>query len=136
VQNADTVGKPRHRRREGESEAVNMGKRRIRLCNSVFWDRTKPDKVYMNFVQMAIVRFPFACRQVYLRFVDGPALDLSIYDLDRLVATYLRLRGIKPPSVLGKSAKPGPFTFSIPSNLARAMRPRSCRRRKGHSPRP
>jgi hypothetical protein len=74
-----------------------MAQRAITLSNCVHWDRSRGDKVYMDRLHLAISDVWFVMRQVSLRFEDGPAIDLSIYDMDRIVLSYLRKRGIKTP---------------------------------------
>jgi hypothetical protein len=69
-----------------------MAKKVLPLRNAVYWDPACGDKVYVEEAQVSLVQLPFATRQVFLRFADGPDLDLSIHDMDRLVAVYLELR--------------------------------------------
>ncbi len=78
-----------------------MNKTMIPLSNSVFRDLLRDDKVYMDSVQITIADFPFATRQVIVRFADGPDLDLATADMDRIAIAYLVARGLKlPPRVL------------------------------------
>ena len=69
-----------------------MSRQTIELANVIIWDRNADDKVYVEEVGIAIEQFPFTNRQVFVRFAEGPALDLSIWDMDRLVAAYQSLR--------------------------------------------
>jgi hypothetical protein len=77
----------------------------VKLTNAIYWDREVGDKVYMGSAQIVIARFPFATRQVYLRFERGPALDLRLADMDNLVNAYLTMRGLKLPDKQGTALK-------------------------------
>lgn len=83
-----------------------MSQEILELKNSFFWDHAADDKIYMEKVQIALEHFPFTMRQVFLRFAGGPTMDLSVYDMDRLASTYLKLRGITPIAELGTSKEP------------------------------
>lgn len=93
-----------------------MSKKKLKLCNVVFWEAGRGDKTYVDAVQIGVERFPFTNRQVFLRFIGGPGIDLSVYDADRIVSAYLKIRGIEPPSELCTAAKPDKCDFSIPLN--------------------
>src|SRR3990172_53522 len=95
------------------NEAI-MSKQILELKNSVYWSRKNGDKVYIEAVQIAFDQCPFANRQVIVQFEDGPMVDLSIYDMDRLVAAYLSLRGLVPPTELNESKAPDQCDFTVP----------------------
>lgn len=90
-----------------------MGKKIIRLANAVHWDNRIGDKQYLESVQLVVTQHPFAMRQVFIRFSGGPAIDLSIYDMDRFVKAYLTLRGLKTPIGRTRSKKPFRCDFSV-----------------------
>jgi hypothetical protein len=97
-----------------------MSKKAIRLANSVHWNRERGDKVYLDGLHHAVTDFPFTLRQVILRFNDGPAIDLSIYDMDRIAIEYLRQRGIKRPAHILKlptSKVPPACDFLVPAAM-------------------
>ena len=94
----------------------------VELRNTIHWDRQKDDKVYLQSVQLSFNQFPFAMRQVFLRFVNGPKLDFSTFDMDRLVLEYLKLRGVRPPVELCNLANakaPAGCDFVVPRDLLR-----------------
>ncbi len=96
----------------------------IKLRNTIHWDREKGDKVYLDSLRLSVVQFPFATRQVFVRFANGPDLDLSAFDMDRLVLEYLRLRGVRVPVKLCKLAKtkaPPACDFVVPRELMRSV---------------
>jgi len=110
-----------------------MKKRNIKLCNTVDWDPRNPDKVYLECLQIAVGGHWFEMRQVFLRFIDGPRIDLSTYDADRIVAAYLRLRGLKPPSGLARGPKSVPCDFEVPGAALRSMLPSAGRAKKART---
>ena len=70
-----------------------MASNEFELRNSVYWDRNRDgNKVYLRRLKIAVESLPFVSRQVHLRFINGPALDLSVFDMDRLVHEFERLR--------------------------------------------
>lgn len=74
----------------------------------------------MGTVHVAIHQFPFATRQVFLRFANGPELDLSFFDMDRLAVEYLKLRGIKLSAQvcdLAKAVPPVQADFMLPTEI-------------------
>src|SRR5260370_28677648 len=77
-----------------------MTRKVVELRNTIHWDHQKDDKVYLHSVQLSLKQFPFAMRQVFLRFVDGPGLDFSTFAMDPLVLEYLKLRGVRLPVYL------------------------------------
>lgn len=82
-----------------------MAKTSVRLVNTVYWDSSSlGNKLYMEEAQLALIRFPFATRAVFLRFADGPSLDLAIEDMDRLVAAYSALRAQTEVPIVGHDA--------------------------------
>ncbi len=66
-----------------------MNEKTIQLGNTIWWDRCEDDKVYMDKLRIILPGFPFATRQVCLRFDAGPELDLSLFDMDRIAVEYL-----------------------------------------------
>ena len=97
-----------------------MKEKVFQLGNTIWWDRYEDDKVYMDALRLRIVELPFATRQVFLRFADGPELDLSFFDMDRIAVEYLRMRGIElPPEVqnIVDARRPPSCDFSIPKDL-------------------
>jgi hypothetical protein len=108
-----------------------MAHKQVRLANCVHWDRHRGDKVYMDKLKLSVTDLPFTLRHVVLRFTDGPAIDLSIYDMDRIVMEYLRQRGVKRPSQvlkLPKCTAPPACDFLVP-NPAPSKSRRSVARR-------
>jgi hypothetical protein len=100
-----------------------MKKISIDLANSISRDRNEPDKVYLNRAQIVIDQFPFAMRQVLIRFSPGPSLDFSIFDMDRLALEYLKMRGVKLPNAVSKLANaktPVKCDFVVPKSLMNA----------------
>ena len=83
----------------------NITRKTIKLFNSVAWPCQITEKTYMDDVNLAVGGFWFEVRKVFLRFSRGPAIDLSTEDMDRLVAAYLRIRGIELPGELTKRKK-------------------------------
>ena len=77
-----------------------MATKVIEFRNTIHWDHQRGDKVYLDKVQISLKQFPFAMRQVFLRFANGPELDFSTFDMDRLVLEYLMLRGVRLPDDL------------------------------------
>jgi hypothetical protein len=99
---------------------MNMSKKTIKFRNAIFWDRNKGDKVYMENLRMVVEQFPFATRQVLMRFASGPDLDLSVFDMDRIAVAYLKLRGITLPAELSdltNAAPPPRGDFVVPTRL-------------------
>jgi hypothetical protein len=97
----------------------NANKRVIELANTVFWSPIEQDKVYLKDVHIAIGDFPFTLRLVFVRFGDGPALDFSIFDMDRLAIEYLRMRGVKLPKnvrMLTQGEPPPQCDFLVPNS--------------------
>jgi hypothetical protein len=97
-----------------------MNKQVIKLANTICWDRSQGDKVYLDHAQISIVQFPFATRQVFLRFVSGPELDFSILDMDRLVVEYLKMRGVKlqcEVRELTNAESPPRCDFVVPNSI-------------------
>lgn len=90
-----------------------MSRQSVELANVIYWDRAAGDKVYIDSVQLAIDEHSFANRQVFVRFAYGPDLDLSIWDMDRLVAAYQSLREATP-LVQDHSTRPDKCDFSVP----------------------
>src|SRR5262245_60940330 len=104
-----------------------MDKRSIKLENAVFWNGEADDKVYMSDAQIVLDDHQYAIRLVIFRFQGGPAIDMSIYDADRLIAVYLELRGITTPPGLSESTKPNNCDFRVPAHI---MRQTSFQQRK------
>jgi hypothetical protein len=98
----------------------NMTKTVIELANTIHWDPKEGDKVYLAHVQIAIEQFPFATRQVFMRFAGGPGLDWSIFDMDRLAIAYLKMRGIEvsaESSDQTNGERPPRCDFVVPNNV-------------------
>ena len=90
------------------SESV-MNESVLDLSNVVLCDFVADDYAYLGSVRIAIWQEAFVTRHVLIGFSDdGPKLDLSIYDMDRIVMAYLTLRGIASPAELGTAARPNP----------------------------
>jgi hypothetical protein len=89
-----------------------MNYRTIDLANTIHWDQEADDKAYMESVRLTVALLPFANRQVFVRFVDGPALDLSIWDMDHLMRAYQDLRESVAKEVVVQ--KPPPCDFTVP----------------------
>ena len=101
-----------------------MNKTEIALANTVHWDPSEGDKVYMESLYLVITDFPFDTRRVILRFAKGPKLDLSIVDMDRLAIEYLTLRGAKLPTKVRDllNAQPPPqCDFVVPGDLVSGL---------------
>ena len=101
-----------------------MKKMVVELANAVYWDPAEGDKVYLDNVQSVITEVPFDTRQVLLRFVKGPKLDLCIVDMDRITIEYFKLRGIELSANVSDlaNAKPPPkCDFVVPSHLMREL---------------
>jgi hypothetical protein len=97
-----------------------MNKKMLQLANTIWWDRHEDDKVYMDDLRIVLTEFPFATRQVCLRFAAGPDLDLSLYDMDRIAVEYLGMRGVRlPPEVqnLTNAKSPPQCDFVVPKDL-------------------
>jgi hypothetical protein len=95
-------------------------KTQVRLGNTVYRGTRTEEKVYIDSVRLAVARLPFAMRQVFLRFADGPGLDFTTADMDRIVIEYLKLRGVKlPPQILALAEVPLPQAgdFLVPRSL-------------------
>lgn len=108
-----------------------MSKTLIHLANTICWHWHADDKDYISTVHVAIHQFPFATRQVFLRFANGPELDLSFFDMDRLAVEYLKLRGIKLSAQvcdLTKAVPPVQADFMLPTELASELLKRKCAR--------
>lgn len=73
-----------------------MKRKSVVLASTLFWDSSRNQNVPTEKVFVIIER-RFPGREVLLRFLDGPELDLSFCDMDRLVARYLQLRGVTLP---------------------------------------
>jgi hypothetical protein len=98
-----------------------MKEKAFELGNTISWDRNEDDKVYMDQLRILIVEFPFATRQVHLRFAGGPELDFSFFDMDRIAVEYLGMRGVElPPEVqnLVNAECPPACDFLIPKEFA------------------
>ncbi len=111
-----------------------MTRKVVELRNTIHWDHQKDDKVYLHSVQLSLKQFPFAMRQVFLRFVDGPGLDLSTFDMDRLVLEYLKLRGVRLPvdlCNLTNAKAPAGCDFVVPRDLLRGSGSSRKGRRNG-----
>ncbi len=87
-----------------------MNENLVQLRNTIWWDRHEDDKVHMDSLRIVLGAWPFETRQVFLRFVDGPEIDLSFFDMDRIAVEYLGMRGVElPPEVQNlTNAKPTP----------------------------
>ncbi len=85
-----------------------MAKTIVTLSNTVFWDDATGEKVDTADVQIALVFFPFDTRQVFLRFARGLKLDLSIQDMDRMMAAYAELRATATPPQPIETEPPDP----------------------------
>ena len=108
----------------------------IKLSNAVFRDHNKDEKRYMPCVQVVIEQLPFALRQVFVRFANGPDLDFLIADMDRLVIGYLTARGITLPSdvlKLAKAVAPATGDFLIPNELMPESRKKRMAKRRARS---
>jgi hypothetical protein len=114
----------------------------VKLANTTIAETNH--KLYLERVAVSLLDLPFANRQVFLRFADGPALDMSSYDMDRLAITYLTMRGIKLPAktrALLEAEPPSACDSSVPKKLAaklkRTMESKRvcsrCNRKKRHS---
>lgn len=91
------------------------------LNNTVWWDRDEDDKVDMDRLRIIFSEFRFATRQVCLRFITGPELDLSFFDMDRIAVEYLGMRGfVLPPEVqnLVNATCPPSCDFLVPRDVA------------------
>ena len=113
-----------------DKQARRIVRKTIKLFNAVARDYQIGEKVYMEEVSLAVGGCWFELRKVFLRFLNGPAIDLSIEDMDRLVAAYLRLRGIGLPNELTKRKKPpiqGDFCLKLPRSRS-GGKPRSSNR--------
>lgn len=76
----------------------------ITLKNAVRFDHN--DKRYVVTADVGVFELPFITRQVLLKFEGVAKLELSIYDMDRLVGAYLSLRQIPVPEGLGTRDAP------------------------------
>ncbi len=95
-----------------------MNESTLDLSNVVHCDFVADDYVYLDWARITIWQETFVTRHVHIRFRnDGPKLDLSIYDMDRIVMAYLTLRGIASPPELETAARPKPercdFMFCV-----------------------
>jgi hypothetical protein len=100
-----------------------MSAKVVELKNTIHWDHQKDDKVYLDKVKLSLNQFPFAIRQVSLRFANGPEFEFSTFDMDRLVLEYLKLRGVRLPDDLcnltNAKAPPG-CDFVVPREVMRS----------------
>lgn len=64
----------------------------VDLDNTILWDRKSDRKAYVEIVNVAVGGAKFESRQVRLRFKDGPEMDFTVFDMNRLVDAYLKLR--------------------------------------------
>ena len=98
-----------------------MDKTEFALANTIHWDPTEGDKVYLESIYLTVTDFPFDMRKVILRFAKGPKLDFAIVDMDRIAIEYLKLRGMSLPpddSDLTKADSPPRCDFVVPNHLA------------------
>ena len=97
-----------------------MNEKTVLLANTIWWNRCEDDKVYLDRLRIVLIEFAIATRQVFLRFVAGPELDLSIVDMDRIAVEYLRMRGVELPAEvqnLTNATPPPPCDFLVPKEV-------------------
>ena len=85
--------------------SLNITRKTIKLFNAVVWACQITEKTDLDVVNLCVGGFWCETRKVFLRFSSGPAIDLTTEDMDRLVAAYLRIRGIDLPRELTKRKK-------------------------------
>jgi hypothetical protein len=98
-----------------------MDKIEFALANTIHWDPKEGDKVYLERIYFTVTDFPFDMRKVILRFANGPKIDLSIVDMDRIAIEYLKMRGAKLSAKvrnLVNAAPPPRCDFVVPGHLA------------------
>ncbi|CAN5434766.1 hypothetical protein BH10PLA2_BH10PLA2_36710 [soil metagenome] len=96
------------------------------LANTTVRSRNDEEKDYREVVRLSVEDKSFRARLVSLHFPEGPELNFSTFDMDRIAIEYLKLRGIKPTSAMSKllDAPPPPrCSFIVPvQHMADTMR--------------
>jgi hypothetical protein len=87
------------------------------LANTTVRRSDNEERDYREFVRLRVDEKSFAIRVISLNFPDGPELNLSTFDMDRVAIEYLKLRGLELSPTITKllNAEPPPrCSFIVP----------------------